>query len=321
MPDLLQRFSFSGAKRPLACFLVGLLAVVSGMAHAGDPRIAVLRSSDLASYEAVAEQLLRHPGVQVEMYEIKGKRRAAEVVLKELRENPPDVVIALGAKAAFAAHNGLEGATVVYAMVVNPARYGLSGPQIVGVEHRVSVEEQFAHLRLFAPSVHSIGMLLWQGNHSDEVAEVQRVGVEAEYEIKVLRVASDRDVRGAFQRLRKDIDALWLLPDQMVITPENFRYLRDETRRLGIPLMVYSEDLVRAGALMCVAPNLQAVGEQLIAMTQEILGGTAVGDLEDRSPGRARVVLNRDTLDAIGLKLDPLLLDFADEVFSEVTGR
>ena len=59
--------------------MAALFAVVSGMAHAGGPRIAVLRSSDLASYEAVAEHLLRHPGVQVEIHEIKGKRRAADL--------------------------------------------------------------------------------------------------------------------------------------------------------------------------------------------------------------------------------------------------
>ena len=164
-------------------------------------------------------------------------------------------------------------------------------------------------------------MLLWEGNRSEAAREAQRVAKDADFALKVLRVQDGRDVRGAFQRLRKDIDALWLLPDRLVITPENFRYLRDETRRLGIPLLVYSETLVRAGALMCVAPSLEAVGEQLAELSKEILGGAPIADMQDRAPGRVRVVLNRDTLDAIGLDVDPLMLDFVDEVFSEGAGR
>ncbi len=281
----------------------------------------VVSSSGLESYQVVADHVVREVGVPVQVHAFEDRRRSVESVVEKLRKAPPELVVALGAKAAYAVHEGLPDVPVVHAMVVDPARYGLSGPGFVGVEHRVSVEDQFAHLRLFAPDVHSVGMLLWEGNHSEAARDAQRVAKDADYALKVLRVQDGRDVRGAFQRLRRDIDALWLIPDRKVITPENFRYLRDETRRLGIPLLVYSENLVRAGALMCVAPSLEAVGAQLAEISKEIMAGAEVSTMADRVPGRVRVVLNRDTLDAIGLEIDPLMLDFVDEVFSEVAGR
>ena len=226
-------------------------------------------------------------------------------------------MVALGTKAAYAAYNGLGGSPVLYGMVREPSRYGLTGDRIAGVTHRVSVEDQLAHLRLFAPGVRSIGMLLGHDHSVEEIQAASKVAEESGFELHPVRVESGRDVRASFQRLRRKVDALWLLPDRVVVTPENFRYLRDETRRLGLPLLVYSEALGRAGGLMCVAPSLEDVGETLAEMTQSILQGGEIAKMPDRVPERLRVVPNRDTLDAIGLEVDPLMLDFADEVYSE----
>ena len=121
-------------------------------------------------------------------------------------------------------------------------------------------------------------------------------------------------------RLRRDIDAFWLVPDHLVVTPENFRFLRDETQRLEMPLIAYTDALVRAGALMGVGPDREAIGRQLASMAKSILDGTPVEDLPVQMPESVRVVLNRDTQNAIGLDIDPAMLGFVDEVL-QVEGR
>jgi putative ABC transport system substrate-binding protein len=119
-----------------------------------------------------------------------------------------------------------------------------------------------------------------------------------------------------------DVDAIWLLNDPVVVTPDVFRFLRTETQRRKIPMLAENETLVRAGALMCIAPDREMIGQQAGEIAARILDkGDLPGVIEPPPPGAIRVVLNRDTLDAVGLKVDDVMLDFADEVVREDAGR
>jgi putative ABC transport system substrate-binding protein len=226
----------------------------------------------------------------------------------------------LGKKAAYAANQRFSEVPILYAQVENPERYGLTGFNVTGVSQEVSMDEVLSYLRLFAPEVERIGMLIWQKNQNQQVSEAIEAGKSAGYTVRALRVGNERDVPGAFMRLRRDIDAFWLVPDHLVVTPENFRFLRDETQRLEMPLIAYTDALVRAGALMGVGPDREAIGRQLASMAKSILDGTPVEDLPVQMPESVRVVLNRDTQNAIGLDIDPAMLGFVDEVL-QVEGR
>ena len=290
----------------------------TGLAAAAD--VALLRSDDFEAYSQTAEAVVADLGVPVAVFDLEGDRERATEVISRLQRDPPKVIIALGKKAAYAANQRFSEVPILYAQVENPERYGLTGFNVTGVSQEVSMDEVLSYLRLFAPEVERIGMLIWQKNQNQQVSEAIEAGKSAGYTVRALRVGNERDVPGAFMRLRRDIDAFWLVPDHLVVTPENFRFLRDETQRLEMPLIAYTDALVRAGALMGVGPDREAIGRQLASMAKSILDGTPVEDLPVQMPESVRVVLNRDTQNAIGLDIDPAMLGFVDEVL-QVEGR
>jgi ABC-type uncharacterized transport system substrate-binding protein len=107
-----------------------------------------------------------------------------------------------------------------------------------------------------------------------------------------------------------------------VITPSSFRWLREETRRRQLPMLAATENLVQAGASLCVAANRDVVGQQAAELARRVLdGGELPGVIEPLAPGAIRVVLNRPAMDAIGLRVDPVMLDFVDEVVEEGRSR
>ena len=132
------------------------------------------------------------------------------------------------------------------------------------------------------------------------------------YDVVVAEVDGSRHVRRKFLEMRDDIDALWLLPDNDVITPTNFHSLRYEALRANLPILAYSRTLVEAGALMGLTPNPVHVGNQAAELASDILSGVAPADLPTRQAQQPMVVLNRDVEDALGLELAPVLLDFVD---------
>ncbi len=294
-----------------------LLALATALAA---PDVVVLQSDSLQTYEVPVQALRDGIDGHVVVVDLQGDKGVAQGAAERIRQDPPQVLVALGAKAAWIAQTELPELPLVYAMVVSPERYGIRGQGVTGVSHHVEPDMQLAQLSLVAPDVQKLGMILSKKNDSLDSAAAIAAAERAGLELRVLRVTTERHVRKAWQHLRADVDALWIVPDPLVVTPENFRYLRDQATYAGMPTIASSEDLVRAGALMCVAPDREVVGDQVVALTNQLLGGTAIDTLPIQDPGSVRVLLNVETQDAIGLEIDEFTLDFVDEVVRE-TGR
>jgi putative ABC transport system substrate-binding protein len=299
--------------------MLALLLVASAFARSD---IAVLVSDSLSAYEAPVARFRETVGRPVTVFQIEGERARADSILKQLAADPPPLVFAVGAKAAYAAVNGLQGVPIVYAMVFDPRRYGISGTQVTGVSMDVPAEATLSQFQLFAPDVKRLGVLLSANNTSPQVQESLAAAKRLGFTVEVQRVTNARDVRAAWQRTAGDVDALWLLQDPVVMSPDSFRWLRADTLRRRLPVLAATENLVRAGALLCVAPDREMAGQQAGELATRILdGGELPGMIQPVLPGAMRVVLNRDTLDTIGVEVDELMLDFADEVVRENEGR
>ncbi len=294
-----------------------LLSVAAALAA---PDVVVLRSDSLQTYAVPVQALRDGLDGHVVVVDLEGNKAQGQAAADRIRSDPPKVLVALGAKAAWIAQTELPELPLVYAMVVSPERYGIRGQGVTGVSHHVEPDMQLAQLSLVAPDVKKLGMILSKDNDSLDSAAAIAAAERAGLELRVLRVTTERHVRKAWQHLRADVDALWIVPDPLVVTPENFRYLRDQANYAGMPTIASSEDLVRAGALMCVAPDRQVVGDQLVALTTRLLEGTPIDELPLEEPGSVRVLLNVETQEAIGLEIDEFTLDFVDEVVRE-TGR
>ncbi len=283
--------------------------------------VAVIISEDVPEYEVPAQAFAASLGRPIEIHHVRGDKELGQRIFSQLRSDPPPLVFVVGAKAGWLAAHELPHVPAVYAMVLDPDRYGIDGAFVTGVSMLVAPDMALAQFQLFAPKVERLGIILGQSNDSDLAEEAIAAARAAGYDVRVRRVADTEDVRRGFARLRQEIDAIWLLPDPVVITPNNFRHLQAETARLRMPVLAYSEMLVQAGALMCVAPDPDAVGRQAAGLARQVLDGTTAGTIDPPAPDTPRVVLNRDVQDVIGLKLDPVLLDFVDEVVREPTSR
>jgi putative ABC transport system substrate-binding protein len=295
----------------------GMLAPLPGWAIES---IVVLKSDDLAVYAAPIEAFEDAIGRPVTVIDIEGSKPVAKDVVTRLRFDPPPLVFALGAKAAWMAHEQMPHVPLVYGMIRDPARYGLEGDSVTGVGYEIPYETLMGQAQLFLPEVRKIGVILT--NQNPAVQELRAAARAADVELDITSVQDSRDVRSACVRISKRVDALLVINDPEVLTPENFRFIREQASRVGIPIVATSEALAQAGALLAVVPDYGLTGSQAADLAQRILDmGATPGDLEVPRPEGARVVLNRAVLDELGLELDPMLLDFADEVIEVDVGR
>ncbi len=276
--------------------------------------VVVLQSDDLPIYDLPTQRFAEELG-EVEVINLQGDRERALKVAERLAEDPPPLIFALGAKSAWIATNHLPDVPLVYAMVFEPERYDIGG-NVTGVRMEVPPDLPLAQLQIMLPEVKRLGLLLSEDAGGPWLDAALREADRAGYKVKIARVPSRRHVRRGLAQLRGSVDAIWLLPDREVLTPNGFQVILTDTLRSRIPLLAWSENLVTAGALMCVAPDYSEVGRQAAGLASRILAGEAPGDIPPLAPDAFRVVLNRDTQAALQLKLDPMLMDFVDEVVS-----
>lgn len=297
-----------------------LLALGIGLAHARSS-VVVLTSDDLPRYRTTATAFAAQLGQPVEVVHLRGQREQAMRVAAALTADPPPLILALGEKAAWTAVHHGPTVPVVYAMVDDPDRYGIDGLFVTGVRANVQPDSVLAELRLYAPSVEHIGIIISAENTSPRVGAAIAAAKEAGFTVAARRVGSSRDVKRAFGSIRNKVDALWVLPDEDVIDPSSFHYLRREALRARMPMLAWSPALVQAGALMAVTADSDGVAAQAAALSNRVLDGEAAGGIRPVDPVATRVVLNRDTLESLGLDVDDGLLDFVDEVVRQPTAR
>jgi len=293
--------------------LLVLGSLVGSSAWAG-PRVAVVQSDDLDPYTEPIPSFLEELGEPAMVLNIHGREVEARAVTKKLRREEPDVVFALGAKAAYTVRNELPNTPMVYAVVVNPDRYGIPGERTVGIEATVSPSRYLSQFVGFFPEVRTIGVLRGPLTTDDRMAELQGVARTLDLTLLVEEIGTPRRVRRAFNEMAPEIDALWLQPDREMMTAESFRLLTEESRRRRLPLLVETNNMVRAGALFAVVPDPDGLGRQAARAVQQLLDGTSARILHDEFPTDVLVVLNLRTVERAEVPFDPLLLDFVDVV-------
>jgi putative ABC transport system substrate-binding protein len=81
-----------------------------------------------------------------------------------------------------------------------------------------------------------------------------------------------------------------------------------------LPAIYEYDFLVRDGGLMSYGPDMSEVYDRAAGLADRILKGARPADLPFEQPTRFRLVINKKTLETLGLTIPPAMLMRADEV-------
>ncbi len=301
----------------------GLVAAVAMLVLAGTgawpasakARVLIVTSGDLPQYRAPIAAFERRTKRPATLVQLKGTPDVARRRLERAAaEAPVEAVFALGGRAVYLAREVLPSTPLVFAMVLQHQGLDLHGP-VTGVEVQLPVESLFARFKMLLPTLHRIGVLYGPTLGPEAIERIRRAAAAVQVELVAARVRHPDEVAGAYRRIRTRIDALWMVPDPVAITRDNFAYLSHRTRNDGIAFLAFSENFVRAGALMSIAPTYETMGEQAAVLLERLL----------ESPGHpppiqpplgTRLVVNTEVARALGLDRTATLLGSADELIA-----
>ena len=106
-------------------------------------------------------------------------------------------------------------------------------------------------------------------------------------------VRDPREVPGAITDMNPRPDALWLLPDVTVVTPDTLEFIFSFTISNHIPLILFSERYLALGAFMSISFDLFDMGRQGGEMANQILSGTPVKKVPPAEAQKAVITINK----------------------------
>jgi len=296
-------------------WLLGLCSLCVSESMAMD--IAILRSSDIPAYhEAVAGLKATGPiGAIYTEYDVQGDLELGKKLARKLRASNSSLVVAVGLKAALAAKVEILDIPIVYMMIQDPLKHQLTADNMTGTLLTVPVDRQLKFMRAFLPTIHRLGALYDRAKSSSSVKEAVQQATISGFQLQVLPVESERDVPQQLRTLLSDVEALWLLPDSTVLTNESIRFILDSALAHQIPVIGFSPEFARLGALLSISVNYGQVGRETGLLATRILDRELLLPLNPVPIERLKVTVNLKTAKFLGMTFPKELMSFIDETY------
>jgi putative ABC transport system substrate-binding protein len=279
--------------------------------------VAILKSSEVLAWRPTLEALRRvAAGHSFTEYDLHGDRAEAERVLNTLKGKPVTLV-AMGPLAAQAAHDLLPNVPLVFCMVQDPAKIGITpGPNTTGVAFTIPIKNQLAAFRMVNPRGVRVGVLYTEANVGKTIEEAQKAATLVRLALISRPVTSERDVPQALRGLlsgNEAADAIWIPPDPVLLGEESQRHIMGEALKAGKPVYSFTPSLVEKGALVSNGPDLASIGELAGDLVNRLAGGER-GRIEMLVP-RAELVINKRMAAKLKIEIPPDVLKAAARVF------
>ena len=292
-------------------FAVAAVALLPPVVWAAD--VAILKSSDVGAWRPAIDALQRSASThRFTEHDVSGDRARGEAVLGALKGKAA-VLVALGPLAAAAAHEVLPDVPMVFCMVQDPARSGINvgRPTVTGVSFSIPVRNQLATFHLVDPRSVRIGVIYSEATTAGLVQEAEKAAALLQIVLVTKMVAAEKDVPGALRALLKGkeaVDAVWLIPEPLLLGDESRRHILSETLSAGKPIFSFASSIVQEGALVSSGPDYASIGERAGELVNRLVSGER--RIEMVVP-RPEIVVNTKIAAKLKIPLSPAVLKAA----------
>jgi putative tryptophan/tyrosine transport system substrate-binding protein len=233
-----------------------------------------------------------------------------------------EIIVTSGTPIVAALKQATSTIPIVFAVAGDPVGNGLvaslarPGGNVTGLS-LLQTETAGKRLELLREVVPGLRRLAIMGNFSNppiglELDEVKEMTNKIGLELASHDIRRPEDIALAFDALKGRAQALYVVPDALIIPNRTRIIILAVGARL--PTIFNSREYVKEGALLSYGPNFPDLFRRAADYVDKILRGTKPGELPVEQPTMFDLAINLTTAKAIGLEVPPTLLARADEV-------
>jgi ABC-type uncharacterized transport system substrate-binding protein len=265
-------------------------------------RTALLLSDDIPAFSAIAEEIVARVGnAPISIHNLDGNPANVSRIRAEAAE--ADRLIAVGLFAASVARE-IEGKPLVFCQVFNYQDHDLISASSKGVKLLPPFDLQLDAWLELAPGLKRIGIIVGPGQ--EQLVEEIRTATQArQIELAVQTVQSDKEALYNFKRMTQDIEGLWLLPDNRVLSPEVVREIMSYSARHRTQVVVFGANLLDLGALVSVKSDPGDIAERVLERLADVGSGEQIPGPDMQSLTMLDIDVNAEVARYLGLNVVP----------------
>lgn len=272
----------------MAVAVMGLVLSACGLSRSPSvttaeyPELLILQSGTAPAYTRVTAELQRLWPGQTRVETIAAANTAVNT---RVRQSRAQLIAAIGLPAALVAR-ALPDKQVVFCQVFNYREHKLIGATMKGVDALPPAQQHFDAWHALSPQLKRVAMVTGPGLDS-LLASARRAAASNQMSVSHWAVNSDLEALYAFKRLGPDIQGLWLVPDNRILSAKLLRDVLALADRQGIQVLVSNPQLLRLGAWLSAESDPADIAQQVVS---RLRAAAAHGALV---PGPAMVPLTK----------------------------
>ena len=213
-----------------------------------------------------------------------------------------DLIVSIGPEATSLAWSisGQSAVPTVYSMILNPEL--LAGENLepdCGLSLVIPVEQQLRDISTALPENRRVGILYDPDNNHFFISQVLENAPLHGLSIFPLSVSSSREVPEVLRANWENVDALWLIPDQTVISQTLVEYIIKEALFQKKPVIGYNRFFYDTGAAVAFVFNFEQIGRQTASLAADRLSGLLCREVVPYY----EVLINRKVVRRLGLEV------------------
>jgi putative ABC transport system substrate-binding protein len=168
---------------------------------------------------------------------------------------------------------------------------------------------------MFLPALHRLGTLYDPAKTSSRVKEAEQKATAFDCRLKGFPVESEKEVPPQLRAMLEEVEALWLIPDSTVLTNESVQFILDSALARQVPVIGFSPEFTRMGALLSMSVNYGDVGRETGLLVKRILDGERLLPLNPLPIERLKITVNLKTAKFLGITFPKELTSLIDETY------
>jgi putative ABC transport system substrate-binding protein len=307
----------------MTCWVVmGWLAWLSHQpvsAVAASPKVVIVLSQESSPYVDMVQGFrtsLAGAGVQaqIEIHNLKGNSEHAPNVLRPFKNEPPTMFLTAGSLATQAVLAEHEEVPVIASLTAHLEKFRKKG-NLTGVGLEFSLESQFDVMRRILPELATVGVLYSPKENQETIDTASIFAKKMGVKLVAKPVDTPRELPDALESLANNIDLLWGITDQVVVSPQTAEPILLFSFRNKIPFAGLSTPWVKAGSFYALERDYGDIGNQCAEIVVKILNKTAPGTIQVVPPRKVLFSINLKTARTMHLKLSEQIISGASQVF------
>lgn len=223
--------------------------------------VVVVKDKDITPYNQAISGLKETCQAPVKEMDLEKMQQAGTDPLASIKGATPQVIVTLGRKSSDVVAGGIADIPVIVCMDPSPeCAVGKKNMSVIPLN--VPPAEQFKAMLKVCKNAKRLGVVYSRPDLEPMIAEGKKDAGALGLTLTSKKVANAEEMPGALKEMITAIDLIWVLPDQDIINKDSVRTLILISVDYKLPLLVYSTDFVRSGALMAVIHDYQDTGRK-----------------------------------------------------------